>query len=74
MSVTTDIEEKNMAHNVRIAEARVQGLIQGILPTLKQAEKILSEVYDLTSESDLQDACAKYWDDVIPVLEKIAED
>lgn len=67
-------EEKNLRHNAQKADQYVSDMLHIHTEVLHKVEKLLLDISDRTSNSDLEDACHAYINDVYPVLKLAMED
>ena len=68
MSKTTQTEEANLRYNEQQNDEMVEALIYNAMPELLKLEKLMVRISDMTRNSELEDACAKFYDDIMPVF------
>lgn len=64
----TTTQEKNLSHDSKINNERIEALIENNMQALNHIQVILLEIADRTSDSELESACALFYDDIMPVL------
>jgi len=66
--MTNTTEEKNLAYKALRAKSNIARTLEFNKELFDKVESILASIADNTQNSDLEDACSYYIDDILPVL------